>query len=308
MKKLTGTFPSTTGLCDIHYYIYTPEKPKALVMLSHGMCEYIERYEGFAEFLCQNGIILCGNDHVGHGNSITDEDMLGFFGHERGYINMTRDLHRMKLIVEKLYPDIPHFLIGHSMGSFLARIYFSKFSDRWKGFIISGTSGGVAGSAPLSSLLNLLSFNHGDRYRHNIAAKLIFGSFNLRTQRRTKNDWLSRDEENVDRYNADPKCNFTFTLAGFRDLLSALLCANSEPVFDNTPINIPILMMSGEMDPIGEYGKGVRTAYTKYVNHGCDIELMLYPEARHELLFELNRDEVMERILSFINSNMTMEG
>ncbi len=150
MKKITGTFPSSTGLCDIHFYFYVPEKPKALLMLSHGMCEYIERYKDFARFLCENDIILCGNDHIGHGNSITSDDMLGYFGLNKGYIHMVSDLHRMKLAAEKLYPDIPHFLMGHSMGSFLARIYFSKYGDRWSGAIFMGTAGGIFTSQPCS--------------------------------------------------------------------------------------------------------------------------------------------------------------
>ncbi len=301
MKKITGTFPSSTGLCDIHFYFYVPEKPKALLMLSHGMCEYIERYKDFARFLCENDIILCGNDHIGHGNSITSDDMLGYFGLNKGYIHMVSDLHRMKLAAEKLYPDIPHFLMGHSMGSFLARIYFSKYGDRWSGAIFMGTAGGITGSAPLRRVMETISRNHGDLYRHKFGTRMVFGMFNLRTEnRRTPNDWLSRDDKNVDKFCADPKCNFTFTIAGYKDLLNALLCCNSAPVVENTPTDTPILFLSGGMDPIGEYGQGVRTACIKYMEHGCDVNIRIYREARHELIFELNREEVMNDILEFL--------
>ena len=301
MKKITGTFPSVSGLCDIHYYFYIPEKPKALVMLSHGMCEYIERYEEFARFLCDNDVILCGSDHLGHGSSVANEDMLGYFGASRGYINMVRDLHRMKLVAERKFPDIPHFLMGHSMGSFLARIYLSKYRDRLNGAIIMGTAGGLSGSAPLRCMMDAISRSRGDLYRHRLATRMVFGTFNLRTaNRRTPNDWLSRDDESVDKFCADPKCNFTFTIAGYRDLLNALLCCNSEPVIENTPTELPMLFLSGGMDPIGEYGKGVRTACAKYLEHGCDVTLRIYREARHELIFELNRREVMEDILKFL--------
>lgn len=305
MRKLTGTFPSTSGLCDIHFYIYTPERPKAAVMLSHGMCEYIERYEEFARFLCENDIALCGNDNLGHGNSITDMDMLGYFGHSGGYVYMTRDLHRMKTVVEKLFPSVPHFLLGHSMGSFLGRIYISKYSDRFDGAVFLGTAGGAVGSAPLRRALELLSRNRGERYRHRFTTRVVFGAFNLRTEnRRTPNDWLSRDDAEVDRFNADPKCNFIFTTAGYRDMLNALLCCNSEAVVENTPTDIPILLLSGGMDPIGEYGQGVRAAFERYADHGCDINIRIYREARHELLHELNRREVMEDILKFLNSRI----
>lgn len=306
MKKITGTFPSASGLCDIHFYIWTPVHPKAVIMLSHGMCEYIERYKEFAEFLCENDIALCGNDHVGHGRSVASDDMLGYFGSENGYINMVRDLHRMKRVVNDKFPDIPHFLLGHSMGSFLARIYFSKYSeDKWTGFIVMGTAGGMTGSAPLKKIIDLAARNHGDLHRHEFGTKLVFGMFNLRTaNHRTRNDWLSRDDASVDRYNADPKCNFTFTIAAYRDLMDAMLCCNSKPIIENTRTDVPMLFLSGGMDPIGEYGNGVRKAVELYSNHGCDVNLRIYREARHELLFELNRKEVMADILEFITDRI----
>lgn len=303
MKKFKGIFPSATGLCYIHFYICTPEKPKALIMLSHGMCEYIERYHEFAEFLCENDIALCGNDHIGHGNSVINDEMLGYFGSENGYINMVRDLHRMKTILDERFPDIPHFLMGHSMGSFLSRIYFAKYGDvdKFSGFIISGTAGGITGSAPLRKVIDIAAKNHGELYRHKFGSKAVFGLFNLRTQNhRTPNDWLSRDDEQVDKYTADPKCNFIFTIAGFRDLMNALLCCNTQHVIENTPTDVPMLFISGGMDPIGEYGNGVRHACARYLEHGCDANLRIYREARHELLFELNRKEVMNDILEFI--------
>lgn len=301
MEKITGTFPSSSGLCDIHYYIYTPKEPKAVVMLSHGMCEYVERYKEFAEFLCENDIAFAGNDHVGHGNSITDESMLGYFGQERGYINMVRDLHKMKTeVVDKHFPDIPHFLMGHSMGSFLARIYLSKYRDNWRAVIIMGTAGGIAGSVPLRTVLDALERDRGDYYRSRVGSKM-FELFNRRIKnRRTPNDWLSRDDKNVDAYLADPKCNFTFTVAGFRDLLNSLLCANSKPVIENTPTDVPLLFLSGSMDAIGEYGSGVHKAVAKYIDHGCPVSVRIYREARHELIFELNRDEVMRDIYGFL--------
>ena len=304
MKKITGSFPSSGGLCDIRFYIYEPKAPKAVIMLSHGMCEYIERYKGFAEFLCANNIALAGNDHLGHGNSIVNETMLGYFGQERGYIDMVRDLHRMKAVIDERFPNIPHFLMGHSMGSFMARIYLSKYRDHWDGAIIMGTAGGVVGSVPLRKILDFMERDRGDYYRPEVGAKM-FDLFSLRIpNHRTPADWLSRDDANVDRFLADPKCNFTFTVAGYRDLLNSLLCANSEPVFENTPTELPMLFMSGGMDAVGQYGTGVRKAVRRYAEHGCDVDLKIYPEDRHELIFELDRDTVMEDIRSFIESKI----
>ncbi len=302
MKITKGSFRSSSGLCDIRFYFFAPEKPKALLILSHGMCEYIERYREFAEFLCDNDIALCGNDHLGHGNSVSSDELLGYFGSRRGYINMVRDLNRMKRVAEMKFPDIPHFLLGHSMGSFLARIFVSKYPERQlRGAIFMGTAGGLTGSAPLRAFLDAAARTNGELYRHKLCTKLAFGVFNLRTEnRRTPNDWLSRDDKSVDKYCADPKCNFTFTTAGYRDLLNALLCCNSAPVIENTPTNLPILFLSGGMDPVGEYGRGVRAAVVKYLEHGCEVYLRIYREARHELLFELNREEVMRDIIDFM--------
>ncbi len=303
MRKIIGSFPSSSGICDCRFYIWMPDgQPKAALMLSHGMCEYIERYKDFAKFLCDNDIALGGNDHIGHGNSVPDENGYGYFGESRGYMNMVRDLHRMKRIMNKELPGIPHFLLGHSMGSFIARIYFSKYKeDRWNGVILMGTAGKMNGSAAMRKAIERIRIRRGSMSRPDFGTRVVFGMFNLRTEnRRTRNDWLSRDDANVDKYCADPKCNFTFTAAGYNDLLNALICANSNAVIENTPADVPVLFLSGGMDPVGDYGRGVRSACLKYLEHGCDVKIRIYREARHELLFELNKQEVMDDILEFL--------
>ena len=185
--------------------MYAPENPKAVVQLSHGMCEYIERYEEFAEFLCSSDIALCGNDHIGHGNSVAHEDLLGYFGSHDGYKNMVRDLHRMNEIIRKTFPDIPVFLMGHSMGSFMARIYLSKYEDKFNGAILMGTAGGLTGQAPLRKILDAAVRKNGDLYRRRNITKMVYGVLNLRTaNHRTEYDWLSRDDADVDRFIADP--------------------------------------------------------------------------------------------------------
>lgn len=304
MKKITGKFPSASGLCNVHFYIYTPEKPKAVMMFAHGKSEYFERYEGFAKFLCDNGIAFCGNDHIGHGKSVANEEMYGYFGEERGYINMVRDLHRMRKIVDKKFPNLPKILMGHSMGSFLARIYLAKYSeDKQDAAIIMGTTGSMPGSPIFSKMIDILEKLKGSETRQDAGEKLFAKIYGLRVEnKRTPNDWLSRDLENVDRFNADPLCQHPFTMAGFRDLMDAMLFCNSAPVIESTPIDVPIMFMSGDMDPIGEYGDGVRKAVSLYEKRGCDVrKVHIYTDARHELLFELNRDEVLNDILEFIN-------
>ena len=302
MQKFHGTFRSSSRLCNIHYYIYTPELPKAVIMLSHGMCEYIERYTEFAHFLCDSDIALIGCDHLGHGNSIENDDMLGYFGHSRGHIHMAQDLHRMKMITEQRFPDIPHFLIGHSMGSFIARIYFARYpGDQWNGAVFMGTAGPVPWLDALRAHLIAMVKLQGEMWRYDWGMDLALGIFNMRTKNyRTPSDWLSRDDKNVDKFRADPKCNFAFTVAGYRDLISALMLCNRRRVLEDTRTDVPVLLLSGGMDPIGEYGHGVRKVRRMFELIGCDVTLRIYREARHELLFELNRDEVMSDILEFI--------
>ncbi len=303
MKKITGSFQSASGLCRTRFYIYTPEKPKAAVMYSHGMCEYIERYEEFAKYLCDNDIAFCGCDNLGHGASVAAEDMLGYFGHEKGPIYMVRDLRNMRRIMEQQLPDIPYFLIGHSMGSFLARIFLSRYDFKWNGAIFTGSAGAITGAPALYQMIEEIIRRRGEHYRHLVGTKAVFGIFNLRTANyRTPYDWLSRSDDNVDRFMADPKCHFIFTLAGYRDMLWLLSCCNTEACIENTPRDVPILFLSGGMDPVGEYGAGVRRACEAYRKHGCDAKLRIYREARHELLFELNSNEVRQDILKyFIN-------
>ena len=305
MKKIHGTFPSASGLCRVHYYFYLPDEPKAAVMYSHGMCEYIERYEELAQFFCDNGIAFCGCDHIGHGSSIGSMDMLGYFGESLGHLRMAQDLQRMKRVIEKKLPDIPHFLIGHSMGSFIARIYFARCrNDRWNGAVFLGTAGPIPSVGALRGHLARLAEKHGDFWRYTWGLNFALGVFNLRTEHyRTPSDWLTRDDKVVDKFRADPKCNFAFTASGYRDLITALIMANSLRVIESTRTDIPILFMSGGMDPVGEYGFGIRRVWHRYLRHGCDARLRIYREARHELMFELNKDETRGDLLDFIVSH-----
>ncbi len=302
MKKISGTFHSASGLCKVRYYFYLPENPKAAVMWSHGMCEYIERYEELAQFFCDNDIAFCGCDHIGHGASVGSPDMLGYFGERLGHIRMAQDLQRMKRVMERKLPDIPHFLVGHSMGSFIARIYFARCkNDRWNGAIFLGTAGPIPAVWRLRRHLSQLAVKHGDFWRYTWGLNFALGVFNLRTENyRTPSDWLTRDDEVVDKFRADPKCNFAFTASGYRDLITALIMSNSRFVIRNTRTDVPLLFMSGGMDPVGEYGYGVRRAHRMYCNHGCDAILRIYREARHELMFELNREQTWADLLKFL--------
>ncbi len=326
MERIVGAFSSSDGQHRCHYFIMPAVgEPKGIVQISHGMCEYIERYVDFAEFLSQMGYVVCANDHLGHGHTVFSLDELGYFSPVDGWQNAVRDLHRMTLIAKKRFPQLPLVLLGHSMGSFLARAYAAKYPHECSAFIFMGTADGFAtnaedicgsigfdvkdggrlSSAAIKLLLaqgEILAKLHTDRYRSPLLDKIGFGKNNERIDSpRTKYDWISRDEQIVDKYAADELCNYTFTVNGFINLASALWYVSNEKWFRAIDKSKPVMLLGGSCDPVGNYGKGVLRVARLLEEHGCNVTVKIYDGARHELLNEINREEVyldIERFLS----------
>ncbi len=297
-------FPSSDSKTKLHGVIWTPDTaPRAIVQISHGMTEYVGRYEGFAEFLNEHGILVAGNDHLGHGDSIREEWQKGYFAKEKGDICALQDIHRMTLLLQKKYPDIPHFLFGHSMGSFFARRYLCMYPNEIDGAVICGTGWKenpvLEGALLLTKLATIFK---GDKHRCPVINKLAFGTINKAFEpAKTQKDWLSRDEEAVRKYVNDPKCSFFFTLNGFQTLFRSMYLAQNKDLLRRMDEDMPILFISGEMDPVGDFGKGVKKAVNAFYRSGMeDVECILYPEARHELINELNREEVFQDILEWL--------
>lgn len=301
-----GKYISTEGKRSVAYYIYTPQDvpAKAIVQISHGMCEYVNRYIPFIEFMTANGFIVCGNDHLGHGNSIEKEDDLGYFTEQNGWQTLRDDLYKTTELVKEKYPDIPYILFGHSMGSFVARAYLEKYGNKINGAIICGTSGKVGAAAAGIALTKLIAKVKGNNYRSNFIKNIAFGQYNKQIKDlRTDRDWLTRVPEVVDTYLKDPKCNFCFTTNGFINLFGVLSHVSKDAWFDAVPKNLPIYLIAGEADPVGQYGKGVQQVYDRLKQRGInDISIKLYPDARHEILNEINKNEVSDDIIQWINS------
>lgn len=297
--KSEHTFLSSNGADNITYYIYTPkEKAKALVQISHGMCEYIGRYESFIDYLCCQGYAVIANDHLGHGNSVSDEDGLGYFALEHGWIYLIKDLRQTALIGKSMFGGIPHFMIGHSMGSLILRCYLAKYSFDTDGAVIIGTIGRHP-ALPLAQLLAEREIVlHGVKSRPVKFNKLLFGLSNIKIpDRRTQFDWLSRDPEIVDSYVSDKKCNFVFTASAFKDLFMLLDYCSSRAWYGKVRSDIPILLMGGSDDPIGGYGLGVTQIFRGLGLHGfSDVEVKICDGCRHELLNETNRLDMYEEI------------
>lgn len=302
-------YPSTNGMDTIVAKIWHPDgDAKGVIQISHGMCEYIERYTGFAQFLTQNGFCVCANNHLGHGASAASEEDLGYFAKRGGEKFLVDDLHTLTTMMKMKYPSLPIILFGHSMGSFIARNYVTKYGKDLDAVIFCGTSGPNPGARAGKKLATIEKKRHSEKYRSSWLQQLVFHAYNRKNERRTKFDWLSRDTQIVDNYSADPFCNFTFTVSAFEDLFTLLIQCNDPEWFSTYPKELPTLLISGDMDPVGDYGKGVSYVYKTLISAGAkEIDLKLYHGARHELLNETNREEVYGDVLQWISQLKVFE-
>lgn len=295
-------FFSATGLCDIRYRMWIPEEPHVALQITHGMAEHIDRYNDFASFLAKNGVLAYGNDIASHGKSIGDGVPKGYFGDEKGWDAVVQDMHTMRGLVKADYPDIPFILFGHSMGSYLARTYAGRNGTDFDAFIFSGT----AGKNPLLGIAKWIAKREirktGGKKPSIMLFNLSFCSFNRAFKpNRTANDWLSRDNEKVDEYIADENCGFPFTSRGMYDVIIGLLEISNAKWAELVPKR-PILLMSGDCDPEGGNGKGVKQVCGWLEKSGHKVELKLYEGGRHEMLNEINRADVYNDVLLFINT------
>lgn len=299
----TYTFPSCAGIGDIHAKCLCPQNDtvKAVVQISHGMAEHAARYLQFAEYLCENGFAVVLHDHIGHGESAASPEQLGYFG-EHGEQSFTEDMKTVTDWVEKEYPSLPLFLLGHGMGSLIARNYTAQYGNLLAGAVYSGTSGSNPALGFGLLLCNVLIKCKGEKYRSKLLDKIAFGAYNKKTEKRTPCDWASRDEQEVDKFIADPLCGYMYTVSGMKALFLTVREISKDGWYAALPQNLPVLLISGAMDPIGNYGRGVREVYRRLKETGHrNVQMKLYDGARHEILNETNRKEVYADILNFLN-------
>lgn len=305
MAKTEFTFLSADKKTMLHGVSWEPEgqKWKGILQITHGMVEYIERYEDFALFLNAQGYLVVGHDHLGHGESVNTTKDWGFFAEKNGGDILVEDMHRLRNTFQEKYPQLPYFMLGHSMGSFLLRKYLCKYNKKLRGAIIMGT--GFQPDIVMrfgKVLCRCIAKTHDWHYRSDLLQKIAFaGNDNRFRGENLKNSWLTKDVEIVKAYSENPKCNFVFTVNGFYHLFDTILYTNQKENLQKMPKNLPLLIVSGEHDPVGGFGKGVTLVYHKYQKLGMkDVVCKLYSEDRHEILNETDRQKVYEDIYKWM--------
>lgn len=297
-------FPSCDGEHQVYVRQWLPDGPvRGVVQIAHGVAEHIQRYDPFMEFLAEQGFVAAGNDHLGHGRTANDEEDLGYFGQERGWNKVVGDIHRLHQRLKAQWPEVPVFLFGHSMGSFLSRTYAILNGEDLDGLILCGT--GHQPKAMVTAGLTAAKLEirrNGPASRSQMLQDLAFGGYNRDFDEvRTENDWLSRDPDAVDAYEEDPWCGFLPTAGLFHELMRGIGFVTDMGNIRRMPKDLPVLFISGAADPVGENGKGVLRAYAAFIQAGMqDAAVKLYPGARHELLNEWNRQDVCTDVLCWL--------
>ena len=298
------TYPSARQGMEISARIYHPQaSPRGIIQLVHGMCEYVARYDETINFLCGQGYIVCGNDHLGHGDTARiNHEQQGWFGGWDSTRMLVKDVHRLTVYMRQQYPELPLIMVCHSMGSFIGRLCIGLFPKDYDGAVVLGTAGPRAAAELGRNMAMLVGQFRGDRYISKAINQMVTRN-NLSGLERalTPFDWISRDRKVVDAYIADPDCNFIFTVSAFKDLFTLMKECNNPAWYKAVPRNFPMLLASGDHDPVGDFGNGVRRVYRGLDAAGCDkVEMILYTGARHELHNELCREDFLKDMAAWI--------
>lgn len=309
MNFSTNTF-KTPDNETIYYYQWFAAKKKPLkgiIQIAHGVGEHAARYHSFAEVLQNEGYEVYANDHRIHGKSVKNEDYLGYYDGEDYFTDALNDMHQLSEIIKKEHPTKKIILFGHSMGSLLSRAYVTKYGEDLEALILSGTASFMKGLGTFGILsAKFLGKINGKHRSNEMLKNMFFSRFNANFKpNRTIVDWLSRDEQQVDLFEADPLRIEDFSLSVYMDILVGSKKVNEESAFQNTPKKLPIYIFSGDQDPVGEMGKGVQKVANNYKKAGIEnITLAIYEGGRHEMLNEINKNEVEEDLLTWLNKQL----
>lgn len=304
MVRTEFTFPSALQGRDIFAYRWTnsEKKCRGIVQIIHGMQEHILRYEEVAAYLAERGFAVYGCDQLGHGRTAKRDTDFGYFGAEDGWENLLDDQRTLMELAKKEYVSLPFILMGHSMGSFVARELTAEYGKELDMAIFLGTSGG-------SRFLNIglchavaMAERKGPDTEAERLEHFAFGSYNKKIRpNRTRHDWLSSVSEEVNNFIMDPLCGRPFTYGGYRDMFTLLQRVSARDWAYRIPSTLPILLMAGKNDPVGDYGRGVREVAKRLLEADCHyVSLRLYAGMRHELFHESRRIEVFADLYQWI--------
>ena len=306
-KEERFSYPSADGKTTIDAVRWIPENGKydAILQISHGMIEFIDRYKPFAEYLNDQGFYVVGHTHLGHGNSVTSQENWGFIADEAPSDKMITDMHTLRTMIQKENPGVPYFMLAHSMGSYLLRKYLTIYPDHLSGAILVGT-GCVSDvvSRTGMAVCKVMAKFYGWHHRSKMLDKLVFsGPYNKfdKAGAVPENSWLNKDVECVKSYYADPRCTFHFTLNGYYALMETVYYDNQKENIRKTPKTLPLFLVSGKDDPVGNLGAGVKKVFDLYQEAGLeDLTYKLYENDRHEILNETDKEQVYADIASWM--------
>ena len=299
------SFQSNDGR-DIFLYQWTNEKEiRGVVQISHGMAETAARYKRFAQALVKAGFVVYANDHRGHGKSADAIELQGYLGEENGFKRLIADMVQLTDLIKENHPNQPIFLFSHSMGSFASQRYIMDFPNKINGLILSGSNGPQGAALTAGKIVAKIEMIlRGKKAKSKLMNKLTFGAYNKKFELETQAtgwEWLTRDQEEIAKYIANPYCGQIFPTSFYYEFLDSLQYVENIDNFHKIPKDLPIYILSGEQDPVGDFGKGVLKLKGRYENLGVkDLEMKLYEGARHELLNEINRKEVTRDIIRWL--------
>lgn len=303
--KREFTFLSKEGKTNIHAIEWIPEgKVLGVLQICHGMVEYIDRYHDFAEYMAGNGYYVVGHDHLGHGQSVTSAENLGYFAEKDGNACVIADIHTLRQLTAEKYPDVPYVMLGHSMGSFLLRQYLGTYAEGLTAAIIMGTGQQpdlILGAGKM--ICRLIAGVKGWTHRSKLVNGMAIGGYNKRfAKENCPAAWLSKDTGNTMKYASDPLCTYIFTVNAYYNMFIGMSIMNRQEKAGQFRKGLPILLVAGQDDPVGNFGKSVDSLYKFYKKHGIqDVQRKLYAGDRHEILNELDKAVVYEDILNWIN-------
>lgn len=302
IKIIDREFPSTDGIHQLKGKMYIPDgEPKGVFHVVHGMTEHIGRYDTFLKEMAESGYVVVAYDNLGHGKTAKDKSELGFIAKKNGWKKITDDVYAVSKIIKEEYPGLPYYLMGHSMGSFIVRNAAATYPDLMDKLIVMGTGGPMAATKPALGMINTIKFFRGKRHISPLIEKLAFGEYNKCFGDGSNGDWLSKNPEVRRVYNADKFCNYHFTVSAMYDLVKINDAVNKKKWFKKISKTLPILLVSGSEDPVGEHSKGVKKVYKLLKKRGANVRMKLYEDNRHEILNDTARDEVIEDIKAFLS-------